>query len=393
MPWGELMKKYTQRKDGRYQAKVHIGKGQYTYLYDTSVKRLDKKVAELKIKLGKGVDVHAERDTLKEWVDRWLATKKYEVTESRLTAYKCSVKRLEPLYDVPISKIRLADLQDIALEMYENEYAESTIKDYKNAANQIFKMAIDNRVLEFNPAANIKVYSGAPKESRRALTRQEQEWISAPSDNRGHVAAMIMMYAGLRRGELIPLQWTDIDFDNRTISITKSVKMVSGKSVLKSGGKSKSAVRIVYIPQILADFLQNVDRKNSLIVCPSAKGKMLSETAYKRMWDSYKAELNRRFGNFSGVVVADKKGKLKQYELPDSKFDPTKIPQVIPNITAHMLRHTFITNMYLAGVDVMTAKEQAGHSDIQTTLNIYTHLDGIYKKKEISKLDQFYATK
>lgn len=387
------MKKNTQRADGRYMAAISVGKNKKKFVYAKSNRELERKVAELKVKLGKGVDVHAERDTLKEWVDRWLAMKKHEVTESRLTAYKCSIKRLEPLYDVPISKIRLADLQDIALEMYENEYAESTIKDYKNAANQIFKMAIDNRVLEFNPAANIKVYSGAPKENRRALTRQEQEWISAPSDNRGHVAAMIMMYAGLRRGELIPLQWTDIDFDNRTISITKSVKMVSGKSVLKSGGKSKSATRIVYIPQILADFLQTVDRKNSLIVCPSAKGKMLSETAYKRMWDSYKSELNRRFGDFSGIVVADKKGKLKQYELPDSKFDPKKIPQVIPNITAHMLRHTFITNMYLAGVDVMTAKEQAGHSDIQTTLNIYTHLDGIYKKKEISKLDQFYAAK
>ena len=69
------------------------------------------------------------------------------------------------------------------------------------------------------------------------------------------------------------------------------------------------------------------------------------------------------------------------------------MPIVIDKITAHMLRHTFITNMYLAGVDVLTAKEQAGHSDIQTTLNIYTHLDGIYKKKEISKLDQFYAAK
>ena len=106
--------------------------------------------------------------------------KKYEVTESRLTAYKCSVKRLESLYDVPISKIRLADLQDIALEMYENEYAESTIKDYKNAANQIFKMAIDNRVLEFNPAVNkegvssgVADYIKAQTESKTALTGKE----------------------------------------------------------------------------------------------------------------------------------------------------------------------------------------------------------------------------
>lgn len=387
------MKKNTQRSDGRYQAKVSVGNGKYKYIYAKSNKELERKVTELKIKLGKGVDIKAERDSLKEWIDRWLDMKKYEITEARLTSYKCAIKHLEPLYDYPISKIKLADLQLISLQMYEQGYAESTIKDYKNAANQVFKMAIDNRVLEFNPAANIKVYKEAPKETRRALTRDEQQWISAPSENRGHIAAMIMMYAGLRRGELIPLQWTDIDLENRTISVTKSVKMVKGQSVLKSGGKSKNATRIVYIPQVLVDYLRTVDRRNNLLVCPSAKGKMLSDAGYKRMWESYQSELNRKFGDFSKIIVPDKSGNAQTYTPPKSIYDPNGTIKVIPNITAHMLRHTFITNMYLAGVDVLTAKEQAGHSDIKTTLNIYTHLDSIYKRKEISKLDQFYAAK
>lgn len=385
------MKHYKQRPDGRYRGSVHIGDGKYKYVYGKSQREVDRKVTELKIKLGKGVDVHAERDSLYEWIERWLDVKKYEVTEARYTAYKCSVKRLEPLYNAPISKIRTADLQDIALDMLKNGYANKTIKDYKNAANQIFKMAIDNRVLEFNPAANIKVYGEAPEEVRRALTREEQSWIESPSDCRGHIAAMIMMYAGLRRGELVPLMWSDIDLENRTISITKSAKVANGKFVLKKGGKTKNAVRVVYIPQKLVDFLKTVPRGTSFFVCPSAKGAMLSETGYKRMWESYQNELNRKFGNFTNIVAPDSSGNIVSFELPESTKAPIKVPKVIPNITAHMLRHTFITNMYLAGVDVLTAKEQAGHADIQTTLNIYTHLDGIYKRKEISKLDEFYA--
>lgn len=388
------MKKNAQRADGRYKAAVSLGKGKYKYVYAKSNRELDRKVAELKVKLGKGVDVHAERDSLKEWIDRWLQHKKYEVSESRMTAYKCSVKRLEPLYNVPIGKIRAADLQDIAFDMFEQGLAAKTIKDFKNATNQVFKMAIDNRVLDFNPAANIKVYSSAPQETRRALTKEEQEWINAPSEKRGHIAAMIMLYAGLRRGELIPLQWTDVDLENRTISVTKSVKIVNNQSVIKQGGKSKSATRIVYIPQILVDYLRKLPRTTSLFVCPSADGVMLSERGYLRMWDSYYKELNYKFGDFTNVMVTDRKTKkLKQYVKPENLYDPKGVPIVINKITAHMLRHTFITNMYLAGVDVLTAKEQAGHSDIQTTLNIYTHLDGIYKKKEISKLDQFYAAK
>ena len=61
----------------------------------------------------------------------------------------------------------------------------------------------------------------------------------------------------------------------------------------------------------------------------------------------------------------------------------------IPNITAHWLRHTYATLLYLSGVDILTAKEQLGHADIQTTLNIYTHLDTIYKQKQVLKLDEY----
>lgn len=61
----------------------------------------------------------------------------------------------------------------------------------------------------------------------------------------------------------------------------------------------------------------------------------------------------------------------------------------IPPITAHGLRHTFATMLYLAGVDILTAKDQLGHADIKTTLEIYTHLDKIYKKKNISELDDY----
>lgn len=62
-----------------------------------------------------------------------------------------------------------------------------------------------------------------------------------------------------------------------------------------------------------------------------------------------------------------------------------------PHITPHWLRHTFITLMYLAGVDVMTAMQQAGHANIQTIMSIYTHLDKEYKQKSISKMDLYIS--
>ena len=102
------------------------------------------------------------------------------------------------------------------------------------------------------------------------------------------------------------------------------------------------------------------------------------------MWNSYLAELNFKYGDFEHIV---------NFNKPKSRFAPVKIPMVIPNITPHWLRHTFITLMYLAGVDVMTAMEQAGHSNIQTTMAIYTHLDKEYKQKSINKMDDYISGK
>lgn len=64
---------------------------------------------------------------------------------------------------------------------------------------------------------------------------------------------------------------------------------------------------------------------------------------------------------------------------------------MIPSITAHWLRHTFATLLYLAGVDVLTARDQLGHSDIKTTLEIYTHLDKIYKRHSMDKLSRYIS--
>lgn len=384
-----MPKKNQKRSDGRLQSKVYLGGGKYKYVYAATQKELNKKIDEIKLKIGKGIDVTADRDTFGEWAERWLKLKKAEVSNGRYNTYTYRVQNLTPLERINISKIRTADLQDIIIDMADQGYALKTIKDTRNAASQIFKLAIDNRVIDYNPAASVRLPSEAPHTDRRALTREEQQWI-IDTPHRAQRAAMIMMFAGLRRGELIPLLWTDIDLENKTISVTKSVEIINGQSVVKDGAKTEAGVRTIYIPQVLADFLANEPRGNNMLVCPSAKGQLMSDSGWKRLWDSYLAELNFKYGDFSGILVKNKSGEMVQYQKPKSRFAPDKIPFVIPRITAHWLRHTFITLMYLAGVDVLTAKEQAGHADVQTTMSIYTHLDGIHKKKQINKLDEYW---
>lgn len=386
--------KNAKRSDGRLQAKVYLGiidgKAKYKYVYASTQKELNAKIDEIKLQIGKGLDVSAQRDTFGEWAKRWLKLKKTEVSDHRLYIYECRIKNLSSLNFMEIPKIRSMDIQDIIIELSE-DYSKSVLKEIKSTVHQILQLAVDNRVIDYNPASAVKIPNKQEdKAERRALNEEEQHWI-VDTPHRAQTAAMLMMYAGLRRGEVVPLLWTDIDLDAGTIKVTKSMSRSGSKWTVKQGAKTEAGIRTVYIPQILTEYLKSIDRGNSFIVCPDSTGRTLSLSAWEKMWDSYISELNFKYGDFSKVVVPDKHGNLQPFKKPKSRFAPVKIPIVIPRITPHWLRHTFITSMYLAGVDVLTAKEQAGHSDISTTMAIYTHLDALHKIKQIDKLNEYYG--
>lgn len=385
------MKKNTKRADGRYQAKVSLGNGKYKYLYANSNRELERKVTELKIKLGKGVDVKAERDTFERWANLWLDNKKTLVSYKRYTSYKGAVAKFEELYPCPINKIRSVDLQTVINQQHAEGKAKQTLNLYKMTCSQIFALAVNNRVMDWNPATGITIPKGSPQEFRRALTDEEQKWIN-DTPHRAQTAAMIMMYAGLRRGEMLALLWSDIDLEAKTINVCKAAAVVDNKTVVKNSTKTDASTRIVNIPDKLVDYLKQQPKGNNMLVCPSARGKIMSETSWKRLWESYLTDLNIKYGDFSGQIEYSKDGIPRPLEFT-SKHHPKEIPFVIPRITAHWLRHTFITMMYLAGVDVLTAKEQAGHADIKTTMQIYTHLDKQHQKKQIDKLNDFLAAK
>lgn len=374
------MAKNKRRADGRIPTQVNWtsnGEKHSKTIYARTHEELKAKETELRRKLGLKLDVAAEKDTFGEWCERLLDLKKIETAPTWYNTLKSYSKHLEPIYQTCISDIKNYDLQTL---IYELDLSTKTLKTVKSLISQVFQLAIENRVLEHNPATSLKIPKKESEIERRALTEEERQWI-IDTPHRCQLPAMIMMFAGLRRGEVIPLTWNDIDLKNNTIDVNKSVIMIKGQSVVKKGGKTDCATRVVHIPQILADYLSQ-QKKEGIYVCLSANGSMLSETAFKRLWESYMKELNFKYGDFSNMI---------KFELPKSRFAPKQIPMVIPPITAHWLRHTFATMLYMAEVDVLTAKEQLGHSDIKTTLNIYTHLDKQYKKKNINKLDAFLS--
>ncbi len=379
-------KRNARREDGRIAVQVYLGRDENNKricknVYGRTQKEAEEKALAVKLALKKGLDVLAERDTFGEWAKRWLRIKESEVSNGQYRACACALKHLEPVSLVEIGRIRPADIQDILSTLAKKNpntgkpAAAKTLKSIKDAASQVFRLAIESRVIDYDPVSAVRIPKSTEPQKRRALTPEEQRWI-INTPHRAQTAAMIMMFAGLRRGELIPLTWSDIDLDAHTITIDKAVEVIQSRFVVKPTAKTETSLRVVDIPAKLAEYLR-LQPRDHLLVCTNAQGKMHTQSSFERMWESYLCELNCKYGD--------------TMQRSRNKFSPEKMPFVIPRITPHWLRHTCATNMYLAGIDALAAKEQLGHANIQTTLEIYTHLDRQYKRRSIAKLDEYLA--
>jgi len=383
--------KNAMRKDGRISSQVYIctenGKRKYKTVYGKTQKEVDKKVLDLKLALQKGIDIASRNDTFEDWAKSWLNIKKSEVSYGRYMCYIYNVEKYHSLFPYSITKLKTYDFQRIILELSKKNpntgkpTSTETLKQIKSTAVQICRLAIENRVMDYNPVNAVKIpKSPSPKEPKKALSQQQRSWI-CNTPHKMQLFAMIALYAGLRRGEALALNWNDIDLEKGTININKSIHFQGNTPILTHSAKNTTSIRIVYIPNILLEFLKKEKQKNkknnTTLLFTMRNGTFMTQSSFRRGWESYITELNLKYGTF-----------VKQYK---SKFDPQKIPLSIPYFTPHSLRHTFATMLYLSGVDIMTAKEQLGHADIQTTLNIYTHLDSEYKEKKIQKLDEFLS--
>lgn len=386
-------KKNTTRKDGLIAVQVYLGldgdgKRKYKTVYGKTQKEAEAKADDVKEALGKNMDIKASERPFEYYAEKWLKKKmRGDFSESRKKACAYSSRFWSEKLNMKISDITVDDIQTVIDDLADKNpttgkpSSKRTLSGYLNDLKSILDLAKKDKAIFNNPAYDVDIPKTSEPVKRRALTDAEQEWV-LNTEHRAKRAAMILMYAGLRRGELIPLTWNDIDLEEGTISVNKSVVKEAGKFVVKHGSaKSLNSIRVVNIPNRLVEYLRTESR-DGVTVCTDTRGLMHSHQSWRIMWESYLKEVNFQYGDFSAFL-----------KKPKSKFDPGGVPFVIPRFTPHWLRHTFCTIMYHSGIDILTCQQQMGHADSKTTIAIYTHLDKLYKKKSMEKVDDYLDAK
>ena len=204
------MAKYTRRADGLYRYQLYIGtdesgKKKYKSLYASTVPELEKKIRSARSLIASGQRLDAADQPFRMWAQRLMDIKEPDLSPSyfRGLAGRCRWW-CDRIGSVPVSKVLTSDLQDGISELSRQGRSKKTLLDYRNTASSILDLALYDRAIPSNPAQWVTIPKSAPRSQRFALTADERSWIDH-TPHRAQTAAMVMMHAGLRRGELLAL--------------------------------------------------------------------------------------------------------------------------------------------------------------------------------------------
>lgn len=350
-----------KRKDGRWE-------GRYTAGYDSKTgKRIIKNVlgktqAECKAKLvaaiesAKGIDIsRAEEYTVTTWLRSWYEIyAKPNVRVATADRYQLMVEQyaIPRIGSIKLTKLTAHDLQKLYKDLMENGrinrksghgnpgLSSTTVRSLHLMLHSAFERARKEHLIPYNPTEDCI----APKVQKVEMQILKPEHIKEYLDAANKRNLLPMFYlelvSGLRKGELTALLWSDLDIQNRTISVSKQyVKNPNGELTL-SRPKTETSVRQISIPQEAVDLLIQEHEKhlNNPYMFPSpATGKMY----------------------YPDSIVNLHKKILKDAGLPHIRF--------------HDLRHTFATLALQNGIDVKTVSSMLGHYDAGFTLRTYTH--------------------
>lgn len=343
-----------KRPDGRWQKKITLPGGKQKMLYSNAAnERLAQRDFTDQI-----MNLEEEKRTSTNFsrvAEAWSDEAFPKLQNNSLKLYKPGLKAaIDYFRDTPIAEIKPLHVQRYADYLLSRKYAAKTVKGKILVVSLVMKYAVLNGYIESDPTTRIRLPSHAPKTKREAATEVDIDKIIASTDKPFGVLALFLLMTGCRRGEAVALTPKDINLEKKTISITKTVEWLGNVPQIKPTPKTDAGVREIPLPDSLIERLEPLMSQEYLF--PGHDGKIISSSAFTRRWDRYQAN--------TGIEC-----------------------------TPHQLRHSYATLLFDAGIDVKTAQRWLGHTDIKTTLDIYTHLSESRLDKSTAQITSFLEAK
>jgi integrase len=260
-----------------------------------------------------------------------------------------------------------------------NEIAQSikSANDIKIQANQVFKYALKMDIITKNPVEYVvlprssKEMINDENEANKRTYWQKEEIIQFLAlckqelSMRDYVLFHLLIYTGARKGELLALSWSDIDFQANYIRLAKTLSHHEGEFITQTS-KTKASKRLI-----------SLDTQTLSLLKKLRTSQLEANLATVNSFDD---------GN---MVFTRDDGSPMRLAYPNEKLDILIKKHNLHRITIHGLRHTHASLLFEAGATIKEVQERLGHSDIKMTMNIYTHVTDHIKEQTADKFQKY----
>ncbi len=357
-----------------YRTRIEDADGKRVTLYARTREELYSKVQAAQKEIAEA-KFRKENPTVAEYCEKWLLMQSAKVSPATLKGYSNSMENyiIKPLGDMYMSDVTADDIR-LALVPASKKSA-GLYGKINMLIKCVFYSAERSQIIDHNPTAGISAKGGTPAKGKAALTDEQVKiLLDTVRDLPPYTFVMIGLFAGLRREEILALQWDCVFLDVPTpyISVQRAWRTDHNRPVISNVLKTPAARRDVPIPKCLADRLREV-KKNSIsqYVIADSNGEPLAASQFDRLWKYIKVRTAKDRTYYKYVNGQSIKYTVSAELGASSRNNHNIVYSLDFDVTPHQLRHTYITNLIAASVDPKTVQYLAGHENSKTTMDIY----------------------
>ncbi len=357
-----------------YRTRIKNPQGKWLTVYGNTQEELYGKVKDLQIRYNEYLN---ERDhpSVKGYCEKWLYMQSGRLRSTTLKDYSYKVNKYiaQPIGNMRMSEVTLDDLK-MAMVLLAEKSA-SVYQSVVALIKMIFEDAKANGLIEKNPAEKLSCAGGVSPTEKTALSDEKVETLL--DTIRGlppYTFVMLGLYAGLRREEILGLQWDCVFLDEKApyVSVQRTWHSEHNRPVITNRLKTESARRDIPLPNELVKCLKaEKEKSNSEFVIADRAGAPLSYSQFRRLW-AYIDKRSTQTRSYYRYKDGERTLHMVQPVLGEQDRHNRQVIYTMDfHVTPHQLRHTYITNLIYAGVDPKTVQYLAGHKNSSITMDIY----------------------
>jgi integrase len=383
---------FRKRSNGKWSFTIDVGidpktgkRKQKTVSGFNSEQEARNEAIKLQYELLQGTYIEEKSVLFKDFALQWLESysEANDVKPGTIRVRKHEIGNLMPyLANLKVKDITLANYQQALNDLKEKGYADNTLSGIHRTGRMIFRKAREREIIKKDPTEFAYV-----KRTKKTLEELEQQelpnylekeklalflkTVETKGLEMDDVIFSVLSYTGMRVGELVALKWKDIDFTENTISITKTYynPMNNTKSFQLVTPKTKKSRRKI----IVDEFVMSRLRKH--LTFQNEMKMLLRDTYHDEGFVFAKYEKDPGYPIFVKTV----ENRMKRI---------LKLAGLNTELTPHSLRHTHTSLLAEAGVSLEMIMDRLGHSDDQTTKNVYLHVTETAKKEASQKFSE-----